>query len=263
MKELKIKRQSKIKDFIKGKGFYLSLTMSLALVGSAIWIGMNKSIDRVIDENMDIIKNSSRSNTIKTVDNIVSNVPISKQESAHSLGEEEQNIDEDNQDDQKEDEMGEGEMTEEENQESEIPEKEEDISILFMPPLVGKIINKFSNYELVKNQTLSDWRTHNGIDIAASQGTPVKSIADGEVIKIYSTSLMGTCIDIEHPGNINSIYCGLNKNVNVKEGDKIEAGSVIGSVGKAVGEAELAPHLHLELKKDGVKIDPLTKIKMP
>ncbi|MBP0979263.1 MAG: M23 family metallopeptidase [Oscillospiraceae bacterium] len=255
MKELKIK--TKLQDFFTNKGFFLSLAISLTLIGSTIWVVMNKSIDNTITKSFKLSKNTNfkdleDSENLERVDNIVSNIPIepdkepkisvSKNLKKQNINSKDQNLSESDLNNNLED-----------NQEN----------ILFVPPVSGKIINDFSNNELVKNKTLCDWRVHNGIDISAPQGTPIKAIADGEVIKIYSCPILGICVEIEHANNINSIYCGLNKNLNIKEGDSVEAADVIGSIGNtAAGESELGPHLHLEIKENGEKINPLSKIKI-
>ena len=256
MKELKIKRQSGITKFITGKGFYLSAAISLILIGSTIWFVMNKSIDDVVDKNIKLMKNQISDQSLKSVDNIVKDVPINQKIEIAKLSEVEtkEKIENNNE-----------VSTESQNQNEEIEKNIEEVDNkdLFITPLVGKIINGFSNNELVKNTTLSDWRVHNGVDIEASQGTSVKAVADGEIIKISSDPMMGVCVEIEHSNNINSVYYGLNENVNVKEGDKVEVGTVIGSVGNtAIGETKLGPHLHLEMIENGIKIDPLSKIKM-
>ena len=267
LKELKLKKQSNLKNCFKGKGFYLSLVISLSLIGTTIWVAMNKSIDNVIDKNVNIIEKFNEKANLKSVDNIIDDVPIEKKATNHhylrSLNDEKETKDDDVKGDDIKDVRSDVKDESQNDLKEKTSESEGEDSILFVPPIVGKVINEFSNYELVKDKTLSDWRVHNGVDIAAAQGTPVKAIADGEVIKIYNDPMLGVCIEIEHHGNINSTYCGLNKNVNVKEGDNVEAGDVIASVGDtAIGEAELETHLHLEVKKDGVKIDPLSKIKV-
>ena len=265
MKELKIKTKSSLKDFITSKGFCLSLAISLTLFGFTIWSLVNKSIDKTINKNIKIANNSVNQNTkLRSVDNIINNIPIENQTNSQpnnkqkSLGanfseqHKNQNLDlEDN-----------TEVKTETDLEKRV-KSENNKNTLFVTPITGKIVNDYSNNELVKNKTLCDWRVHNGIDISAPQGTPVKAIADGEIIKVYSSPLLGVCIEIEHDNNLNSIYCGLNKNINVKEGDLVEAADIIASVGNtATGESELGPHLHLEIKENGEKINPLSKIKI-
>ena len=52
-------------------------------------------------------------------------------------------------------------------------------------PVMSEVFNPYSGGELVKNVTLNDWRTHDGIDIKAAKGTDVMACADGTVAKIY------------------------------------------------------------------------------
>ena len=252
MKDLKIKKKVGFLDFVTSKGFYLTLVVSLVLFGSTMWVVMNKSIDNVVDKNLNLLQRNVNS---KTVNKVVQNLPIAKDATIHKDNSTQKNnsVDSD---------KPIAELSLEENSESVKDFENQDV--LFVPPVVGEIVNGFSGGELVKNKTLSDWRVHNAVDIAAPQGTPVKSIADGEVLRIYNAPMLGMCVEIEHAQSTNSVYCGLNKNLNVKEGDIVEAGSVIGSVGNtAMGESELGPHLHLEIKEKGEKINPLSKIKLP
>lgn len=261
MKDLKISKKSKFLEFLTGKGFYLFLAVALTLAGSTIWFAMNRSIDNVIDKNINLMKNSvSSEENLKPVDNIVDNVPIKNKE--YALGKRKKNTKQVKENKQQVKNV-ESEKNEEANVNEPDVERELDKQVLFVPPLAGEVVGNFSNNELVINRTLKDWRTHNGIDVKASQGSQVKAIADGTVTKIYDDPIWGMCIEIEHVGNITSKYCGLNKKVNVNEGDKIEADNVIGSVGDtAICESDIGPHLHLEVIENGVKIDPLSKIKM-
>ena len=64
----------------------------------------------------------------------------------------------------------------------------------FFMPIKGEIIQEFSKGELVKSETMGDWRTHDGIDIAAKQSTPVKSVADGTVCEINNDNIWGTAL---------------------------------------------------------------------
>ena len=127
-------------------------------------------------------------------------------------------------------------------------------------PLDGDIIEEFSNGQLVYNRTLEDWRTHNGVDIAAEVGAPVKAAADGVVTKVGNDGLYGFCITINH-GGFDTKYCGLQESNIINIEQKVEAGEVIGGVG-ATAQFEIAeaPHLHFELYKDDQNLDPLKYI---
>ena len=127
-------------------------------------------------------------------------------------------------------------------------------------PLEGDIIEEFSKGQLVYNRTLEDWRTHNGVDIAAEVGTPVKAAADGVVTKVGNDGLYGFCITIDH-GEFETKYCGLQESDIINIEQKVEEGEVIGGVGTtAQFEVAEVPHLHFELYKDGQHIDPLSYI---
>jgi murein DD-endopeptidase MepM/ murein hydrolase activator NlpD len=105
---------------------------------------------------------------------------------------------------------------------------------------------------------MDDYRTHNGIDIAASEGTPVKVCADGTVSDVYTDDLLGQVVVVDHGGGLKSIYANLSDQVTVKKGQDIEAGTVVGCVGHtAMCEVSIAPHLHFAITKDGNYVDPL------
>ena len=131
----------------------------------------------------------------------------------------------------------------------------------FAMPLTGEILNAYSNGELVKSKTLGEWRTHDGVDIKAAEGTPVKSLNDGKVIDIREDSQWGVTIEIEYPNNITAIFCGLSDDVKVKKGQEVKLGDVIGSVGNtSIIESAEEMHLHLGMKQDGAWIDPMSII---
>ncbi|MDP6560786.1 MAG: LysM peptidoglycan-binding domain-containing M23 family metallopeptidase [Candidatus Binatia bacterium] len=115
----------------------------------------------------------------------------------------------------------------------------------FLWPIRGKITSKFGP----RSQTF-----HDGIDIAAIEGTPIRAVQNGEVI--YSDRLRGygNLIIIRHPRRIVSVYAHNRKNL-VREGQKIAQGKVIakvGSTGRVTG-----PHLHFEVRKKNVAQNPL------
>jgi murein DD-endopeptidase MepM/ murein hydrolase activator NlpD len=104
---------------------------------------------------------------------------------------------------------------------------------------------------------------HNGIDISASVGTPIKAIADGVVV-MSDPNYNNTCgagISIKHADDFQSGYCHLSKN-SVNVGDSVKQGDVIGLTGGAVGAAgagnSQGPHLHFTLKKGGTPVNPMS-----
>ena len=124
-------------------------------------------------------------------------------------------------------------------------------------PLDGTTVTVFSMTELLYDQTMADWRTHNGIDVQAEEGAAVKTAADGTVVSVTDDELMGTTVVIEHSGGYTTHYSSLQADVPVAEGQAVHAGDVIGCVGStSAAESEMGPHLHFSVSQNGSAIDP-------
>ena len=123
-------------------------------------------------------------------------------------------------------------------------------------PLEGKTIAAFSADVLFYNETLEDWRTHNGVDIAAEEGTPVCAACDGTVLSVTEDPLMGVTVVLEHGGGFTSTYACLGEEVYVSAGDEVGAGENIGAVGATAAAESPEPHLHFSVSKDGKLVDP-------
>jgi murein DD-endopeptidase MepM/ murein hydrolase activator NlpD len=104
-------------------------------------------------------------------------------------------------------------------------------------------------------------RMHKGLDLLAEVGTPVLTAKSGKVISATQNKGMGKYIIIQHRDNIITIYGHLS-NIFVRRGDFVRQGQVIGSVGKTgnARAADMLPHLHFEVRKNGVPVDPLEYI---
>lgn len=101
-------------------------------------------------------------------------------------------------------------------------------------------------------------RMHNGLDLYAAIGTPVLACRAGIVRSVDSNPGMGRYIVIRHGNGLTSIYGHLSK-IFIKKGQLVRQGQVVGAVGKtgnASGRAIL-PHVHFEIRKDNVPVDPL------
>ena len=121
----------------------------------------------------------------------------------------------------------------------------------------GQAVLKDYSQTAVYSKTMGDWRSHTGIDFAADEGTDVASVWDGKAEKIYKDKLWGYCVEINHGDNLISKYKNLDKNIKIKEGDSIRSGQAIGKVGKSADIESLEEsHLHFEIWKDGVSINP-------
>lgn len=124
-------------------------------------------------------------------------------------------------------------------------------------PVNGEIIRDYSLEVVAYDETMGDWRTHEGLDLSAPLGTQVLAVADGTVSAIYADPLMGQTVVIAHDGGVNSLYANLTTMPTVEVGDTVTTGMVIGSVGKtAIAEGEKASHLHFEMTEAGVSVDP-------
>lgn len=130
-------------------------------------------------------------------------------------------------------------------------------TLVYTWPVKGDVLTDFSLETLSYDETMGDWRVHSAIDIAAALGTTVVSTADGTVAQVYTDDLMGTTVVIDHGQGMVSTYSNLQRTPTVEEGDKVYTGSIIGSVGAtAIAESRQIAHLHFELSKDGVAVDP-------
>ncbi len=98
-------------------------------------------------------------------------------------------------------------------------------------------------------------KMHKGMDFTAPRGTPVYASGDGKVIRADSRSSgYGKHIRISHGFGYVSLYAHLYK-YNVRKNQKVKRGDLIGFVG-STGRSQ-APHLHYEIRKDGVNINPV------
>lgn len=104
--------------------------------------------------------------------------------------------------------------------------------------------------------TLEIWKIHPAVDFVGDGD--VVAIRDGKVKSVEKTSLQGNVVTIEHEDGYVSVYKSLEDDVAVAVGDSVKAGDKIGKAGKSVEELNTGKHLHLEVKKDGKYVDPMT-----
>lgn len=129
-------------------------------------------------------------------------------------------------------------------------------------PCQGKIVAECSVDELVYCMAMDDWRTHNGMDIAAPRGNQVKAAESGVVSKVYEDELLGIVVEIEHRDGISSVYANLQNIDFISAGTKVERGDIIGGVGTPGAlEANAEPHLHFEVLVNGEYKNPAEFIK--
>jgi len=121
---------------------------------------------------------------------------------------------------------------------------------------------KISSYfGMRKHPILGYNKMHGGIDIGAPKGTPIHAAASGKVIcAAWRDGGSGNTIIIDHGGGITTLYFHImNGGILVKEGQTVKAGDVIAKVGST--GLSTGPHLHFEVRKNGVRQDPLNYVK--
>lgn len=116
-----------------------------------------------------------------------------------------------------------------------------------------------SSYGYRRDPFTGQRRFHAGMDIAAAQGTPVRAIGDGVVRWVGDRGNLGLLVEIEHEGGVLSRYAHTSRSL-VSEGEVISRGQQIAEVGET-GRAT-GPHLHFELRREGIAIDPLNMLKI-
>lgn len=233
-------KKSGLSGFLAGKGFYAALAVCLIGAVTAAWVTVDRTISSV-NEAEDVPKPENRviaEEKYNPEDSLFASEDVAKPKEDVKI------------------------------EKTEPSEKEENAlnifkkKTVFQMPLKGEICGKHSGGELVKYEALNEWRTHDGIDIAAKTGAEIFAAADGKILSVTNDPLWGTVVEIQHEGNIVTIYSGLSAEVPVKAGDEVMAGDLIGTLGETnLAEVDMDSHLHFAMKENGKFIDPLTRIK--
>ena len=123
------------------------------------------------------------------------------------------------------------------------------------PSAPGRVLNAYSGDELVYNKTLGDWRTHNGVDYACTQGSAVAAPTSGKVTYAGPDGNWGTVVEIADSEGRSWRLCGV-ASPSVKVGDTVEAGQKLGTAGGVSCECAEESHIHLEVKQGETYLDP-------
>lgn len=127
-------------------------------------------------------------------------------------------------------------------------------------PLSGELTREFTMDDLVYYETIGEWRVHKGIDIKPKDTLLIESVMSGKVEAVNNSEITATEIIIDHGNNVKTLYSNL-VSANVKAGDTVEKGQVIGNLGKTVSiESGEGAHLHFELQVGGKQVNPLDYI---
>lgn len=135
--------------------------------------------------------------------------------------------------------------------------EEKTVELNFEKPVEGDVVRDFAVDSLIYSETLQEWTTHTGIDIKAEKTTVVKAAEAGTVKTIKNDPRYGLSVIIEHANGFQTVYSNLLTSEFVVEGEKVEKGQSLGTVGNtAAFEIADEPHLHFEIIKDSVQVDP-------
>ncbi len=117
-------------------------------------------------------------------------------------------------------------------------------------PVEGQILYRFGRV-VNANNTTTRW---NGIGIGAAAGTAVKSVAAGSVVLAEAFGTYGQTVIVSHGDGDFSVYGSLAR-LDVRKGQTIQKGQVVGAVGRT--DPDLDAHLHFEMRPKGRAVDPL------
>jgi murein DD-endopeptidase MepM/ murein hydrolase activator NlpD len=127
-------------------------------------------------------------------------------------------------------------------------------SFLRTPVEFTRISSRFTSGRM--HPILGKMRAHRGVDYAAPSGTPIYAAGDGKVLFRGVQNGYGNVVILQHGGRYSTLYGHMSRFGNVKQGQHVNQGQLIGYVGMT-GLAS-GPHLHYEFRLDGQHRDPLT-----
>ncbi|MDD4839608.1 MAG: M23 family metallopeptidase [Clostridia bacterium] len=141
-----------------------------------------------------------------------------------------------------------------------IPPVPVDVPISFVAPVNGTVQTDYSTTTLCWNQTLGQYSTHEAVDFVSTSDQNVYAVCDGVVSEVVSGDpLLGNYAIITHEDGYVSRYYSLGDTMQVIAGQTVVKGDVIGVMSNSMQKEFLdGVHLHFEMSKDNVDIDPLS-----
>ena len=211
-----------MEQILAGRGFYIVMILCAAIIGVSIWSLLQKPEMPVPDE--------------PEFDEVLSEVSPVEYEPEETIAPIE---------------------TEDAAPEEE-PIEETVSEVKAVWPVEGEIQRDYCMDALQYDPTMSDWRTHDGVDLSAEIGTKVLAVQAGMVLRVYSDDLYGATVVIDHGNGLVISYANLEQIPTVYEGDTVSAGDVIGSIGDtAKCESLQEGHLHLSAELNGESVSPM------
>ena len=125
------------------------------------------------------------------------------------------------------------------------------LGFAYANPLTGPVTDRFG-YRQDPNG--GGQQFHYGLDIAADEGAVITAFAAGTVTAVGDSAELGNYVTVPHPGGFVTLYAHCSR-INASSGQQVRPGDPIAEVGHT-GNAT-GPHLHFELMKDGVYVNPI------
>lgn len=222
------------KKLLEKDGFYLALFVCICLVAiGGVWFTKN-NVDELTSNDLFVNKTNENSN---------------KEDEVHLI--------------EKETEKDDSIPTSTESKENlEKAKEKQENEISKLSFLGNEIIREYSDKEPSYSKTLDLWEVHKGLDISANEGYEVKSLLDGKVVNVFKDDKHGISVRVESSNNVVVVYSNLDEKTNVKKGQEVTEGQVLGTVGNTTSvESEDGAHVHVEAFKGEESIDPMTLIK--
>jgi murein DD-endopeptidase MepM/ murein hydrolase activator NlpD len=214
MEVLNVKKNTK--SVLGGKGFYIALALSVAMVGAACYFAYTQTSDGISGEMKSSFstpdeKKEMDAAEIQTDIPKMTLPPYTHQVIVDETEEVSEPVTESVTEVATESEEKPTESAEKNAEKTSKPKKKS-----FTMPIEGEILNEFSNGELVKSKTTGAWQTHNGVDIAAALGDVVVAAGSGTVSAVDNDPLWGIMVTIDHGNGIITRYSNLNEGVTVQ-----------------------------------------------
>ena len=239
----------KLEGFFTGKGFYIVLFLCAAVIGVSAWMmaAGNETMN-------DTSKTNSVGMTNKRVETIIL-TPESGTDSQAVMAESQPDVGVAAVDEETPVLDSDSESLTQVWHEGDVMEV---AAPMYVWPIQGQLERLHSMDALAYDVTMRDWRTHEGVDIAAALGSTVTASHSGRVESIENDDLYGTVVVLNHGDGSSSRYANLADTVPVNVGDWLECGAAIGTVGtSALCEIGQGAHLHFALYVNGQSVDPL------